>query len=279
LRFRDRAWNARPQWVGAPSIAAEIDVRVLNDPNALRLWGAEFDHSLNIMSQKVSRQRTEPAFEIEFRLRDSVYPFVGVSAAAKCTFELAEMVPRGDGRYAEFFNVRGVDTDRIADLAASRETVDASLLRAFEDGGLFEFLVSGNCPAVDLAELGALPREVRGEEGEGRIVAEIPPRYDAAAVIEAFLDAHPGAELTAKREKDAITPLFSNSVFDQVLDTHLTDRQREVLRAAFEAGYYEWPRECAGEDVAEELGITSATFSEHISAAERKLLTVLFGGR
>jgi predicted DNA binding protein len=49
------------------------------------------------------------------------------------------------------------------------------------------------------------------------------------------------------------------------------------LSVAFEAGYYDWPRGCTGEDVAEELGITSATFSEQIHAAERNLLSAVFG--
>jgi len=231
------------------------------------------------MSQEMNRQRGGPVFEVEFTLRDPTYPFVGVSEAEGCTLELAEMVPRGDGRYAEFFNAVGTDPSRIVDLAGAHDTADVSLLREYENGGLLEFLVSGNCPAVDLAGLGALPRAIRGEDGEGRIVAEVPPWYDAPAVIESFLDANPGAELSSKRERDEVTPLFSESAFEQVLHTHLTDRQREVLRAAFEAGYYEWPRECSGEDVAEELGITSATFSEHISAAERKLLSVLFDGQ
>ncbi|WP_239642048.1 helix-turn-helix domain-containing protein, partial [Natrinema versiforme] len=38
----------------------------------------------------------------------------------------------------------------------------------------------------------------------------------------------------------------------------------EVLKAAFEAGYYDWPRGCSGEEVAAELGIASPTFSQHI---------------
>lgn len=230
------------------------------------------------MSKELQPHQNGTVSEVEFTVRDSSHPFVGVSETEACRFELAEMVPREDGRYAEFFNVIDADPDRILDRASTHDTVDASLLREYEDGGLFEFLVSGDCPAFDLAGMGALPREIRGADGEGRIVAEIPPRYDPSAVVEAFLDENPDAELSSKREKGSVTPLFSESAFEQVLRTHLTDRQREVLRAAFEAGYYDWPRERAGKDVAEELGITSATFSEHIHAAERKLLSVLFGG-
>lgn len=231
-----------------------------------------------MMPKETSKEQTNPVFEVEFLLQNSAHPFIGASEEEGCTFELAEMVPRSDGRYAEFFNVTGADPDQIVTLAAARESVDINLLIEYENGGLFEFLVSGNCPAFRLAELGALPRSVEGRDGEGRIVAEIPPQYDPPAVVEAFLDDNPDAELTTKREKESVAPLFPQSAFRHVLQTHLTDRQREVLRTAFEAGYYDWPRECTGTDVAAELDIASATLSEHIHAAERKLLTVLFDG-
>lgn len=226
-------------------------------------------------SDDARRGQAGSVVEVEFTLCDSRYPFVGASESEACRVELADMVPRPDGRYAEFFNVVGVAPDRIAALGADYDTVEVSVLRESERGGLLEFLVSGDCPAFSLAELGALPREVVGVDGEGRIVAEIPSKYDPAAVVGAFLEATPDAELAAKREVDGVTPMFTRSAAPQLLETHLTDRQREVLRAAFEAGYYEWPRESTGEKVAESLGISSATFSEHIHAAERNLLTVL----
>jgi predicted DNA binding protein len=70
--------------------------------------------------------------------------------------------------------------------------------------------------------------------------------------------------------------MFSQGSYQQLLSTRLTEKQREVIQTAFEMGFYDWPREATGEDVAEELGIASATFSEQIHAAERKLFTALF---
>ncbi|WP_049986214.1 helix-turn-helix domain-containing protein [Halobellus rufus] len=227
------------------------------------------------MSERAHRERADAVLEVEFILRDSNYPFVRVSEAESCTFELAEMIARDDGRYAEFFNVTGVDPDRVTALAAEHETAEASLLSRYEDGGLFEFSVSGDCPAHRLAELGALPRSVRAEAGEGRIVAEIPSQYDPGPIVDAFLATHPDAELAGKQEKGEVSPMFPESTHQRLLQDVLTDRQREVIDAAFEAGYYEWPRETTGQEVADGLGISSATFSEHIHAAERKLLTAL----
>lgn len=51
-----------------------------------------------------------------------------------------------------------------------------------------------------------------------------------------------------------------------------TDRQREVLETAYEMGYFRKPRAARASDVAEELGISTATFTEHLAAAQRKLL-------
>lgn len=55
----------------------------------------------------------------------------------------------------------------------------------------------------------------------------------------------------------------------------LTDRQREVLETAHEMGYFEHPKGANAQEVAAELGVTSATFRGHLSAAQSKLLEQL----
>lgn len=232
-----------------------------------------------IFSGEQGGNQTESVIELELTVQNSGYPFVGVSDEEECTVELAKIVPRSEANYAEFFNVFGAPPDRIEQHAESYETVETSLLAEYDNGGLLEFSVSGNCPAYRLAELGALPRRVEGVDGQGRIVAEIPVQCEASTVIESFLERYPDFELRAKRTKETHTPLLTPSTFQQALCDRLTERQQEVLETAFEMGYYEWPRDCTGQDVADELGIASATFSEHIFAAERKVFTVMFEDR
>ncbi|OTF04359.1 MULTISPECIES: bacterio-opsin activator domain-containing protein [unclassified Halorubrum] len=220
--------------------------------------------------------RTDSVVEIELTVRKPAYPFVGVSGEERCRFELANIVPRPEAKYAEFFNVVGAPPDRILRHTEGYETVETSLLSEYDDGGLFEFVVSGNCPAYRLAELGALPKTVEGVDGRGRIVAEIPMRHDPPTVTGQFLEEYPDFELRAKRTKDTHGSMLSPATLQQSVLDDLTERQGEVLRTAFEMGYYEWPRACTGQDVADELGITPATFSEHVFAAERKILAFLF---
>lgn len=52
----------------------------------------------------------------------------------------------------------------------------------------------------------------------------------------------------------------------------LTDRQHEVLRTAYEMGYFEYPRESNATAVAEALDIAPSTFREHLAAAQGHVL-------
>ncbi|MFC4990077.1 MULTISPECIES: helix-turn-helix domain-containing protein [Saliphagus] len=55
----------------------------------------------------------------------------------------------------------------------------------------------------------------------------------------------------------------------------LTDRQREVLTAAYELGYYERPRRASQEAIAAELGLAPSTVGEHLRKGERRLIADL----
>jgi len=58
-----------------------------------------------------------------------------------------------------------------------------------------------------------------------------------------------------------------------------TDRQREVVQAAYHGGFFEWPRRANGEEIAGSLDISSPAFHKHVRSAERKLFAALFEGR
>lgn len=212
---------------------------------------------------------------LEFSLSDPAYPFVAASQDGGRVL-LQEIIPRERGEYGEFYSVMGVSPEETLALADEHGSVDAEVLARYQNGGLFEFVVGENCPAVFLGEHGALPRQVDSVDGEGRISAEVPTSVDASTVISRFRDAHPDAELTSKHQQPYTTPMFSHRELQSGLQDQLTDRQREVLTAAHEAGYYTWPRETTGEELADELDITSPTLHEHLRAAEQKLIAMVF---
>lgn len=53
----------------------------------------------------------------------------------------------------------------------------------------------------------------------------------------------------------------------------LTERQREVLDAALELGYYEDPRRATHEEVADALGVSSGTVGEHLRKIESRVFS------
>ncbi|AWB27703.1 helix-turn-helix domain-containing protein [Halococcoides cellulosivorans] len=55
----------------------------------------------------------------------------------------------------------------------------------------------------------------------------------------------------------------------------LTDRQQEVLETAYQMGYFAYPREANATEVAAALDIDSSTFTEHLAAAQSKLMDEL----
>lgn len=56
----------------------------------------------------------------------------------------------------------------------------------------------------------------------------------------------------------------------------LTGRQYEVLETAYRMGYFSYPREANAKDVADTLGITSSTVTEHLNSAQSKLFDEVF---
>jgi predicted DNA binding protein len=58
----------------------------------------------------------------------------------------------------------------------------------------------------------------------------------------------------------------------------LTDRQREVMVAAYRFGYYDLPRGITSQRLAERVGLSKPTTLEHLRKAERRLLSEVMAG-
>lgn len=61
------------------------------------------------------------------------------------------------------------------------------------------------------------------------------------------------------------------------LSARLTDRQREVLDAATDLGYYEVPRQANHTDIAERDNLDPSTVSEHLQKIEGRVFDSLAG--
>ena len=218
--------------------------------------------------------------ELEFELTDTSYFFVGLSAEQSCEVRLEEMIGLADGSLVEFFTARDSSVGAIRELADSTDLIDtARVFYETQREVLFQLTIPGQCIARTVEESGAVPQSVAATDGTGRVIALVPKGVASRNVVESIAERHPTSELVAHRCRDVPVPGFTTSGLRKLARSRLTERQWEVLRTAHRKGYWERPREATGEEVAAELGISSATFSQHVRSAHRNLFGVLFDHR
>jgi predicted DNA binding protein len=108
-------------------------------------------------------------------------------------------------------------------------------------------------------------------------VVELPHNTDVRGFVETVRSQYPGAELVARHDREQ--SIQSSADVWTRLEAELTDRQSETLQIAYHSGFYEWPRETTGEEVAAAIGVSQPTVSRHLRACERKLLGMFLGPR
>lgn len=149
---------------------------------------------------------------------------------------------------------------------------DRELTRSFKSGSgsvyRFERTAGKNCPCECVEMYGYPVVDVRGEDGSLYIVFHVPDQDALHDVMGTIDEHHPKVGIRrlvrSHGENEDNLMFFDKSVF--------TDRQEEVLETAHTLGYFDHPKGSNAGEVAAELGITTATFTEHLSAAQRKLL-------
>jgi predicted DNA binding protein len=108
----------------------------------------------------------------------------------------------------------------------------------------------------------------RHEDGrERRSYLTTLDREAVRAALDDIADAH-DADVRVARLSPVAAPGGPTGVFEELL----TPRQREAFRLAREAGYYAYPRETTTRALAAEMGVSKATFTEHLRRAEGRLL-------
>ncbi|MFB6220470.1 MAG: helix-turn-helix domain-containing protein [Halolamina sp.] len=168
-----------------------------------------------------------------------------------------------------------VVTEFLADASGTVEDVNAEPVFSYGTATVYRVAHGGACPCACLGEFGCPVHRCAAEDGELTVVfhaegfdqlqdvmAELRERYtvDVQRLLQPPLSGNPEERLFVNRGK-------------------LTDRQLEVLRTAYERGYFDQPRDANATELAEELGISRSTFTEHLVAAQRKLFEDVLDGR
>ena len=233
-------------------------------------------HAINSVERKQALMSDEMV-ELELYL-PNVADIVGMPEeylGGEIRFE--RTVPTGDGEYL----VYGSMTEDARDMMdALRESLphfgDLRVLSEAPDEVTFELKLV-DPPAISvMAGHGGRIASARLAGGDYEMRVHLPQTADVREVVTSLQDKYPDVELVAQRRTTKSDAERESGPVTLTAD--LTDRQRAVLEAAFRSGFFEWPRESTGEDIADSVGITASTLHQHLRAAERKLVDTYLDG-
>jgi predicted DNA binding protein len=267
---------------------------VADDPTAfderaetvLTELGRSVGYAISVLERRAALE-SDTTTELEFAGRDDGLLFVRLARETDADVTLERTIRRASGAFGAFYTVEGADPEAVAEeVAALGGVADATLVSADDDAEtcLVEVETS-SWFGTALAEYGAVVRTAEAvdepddggaaSEGEhgARVVVEAPQAADIRALVTAFRDRYPDVELVAQRTRERSVQTLLE--LQDVLGEQLTDRQLETLETAYSAGYFEWPRESSGQEIAELLDITQPTFNKHLRTAERKTFSML----
>ena len=159
------------------------------------------------------------------------------------------------------------DADAVAEaLATAAGVADGRVVSASADRTRFEVRTVDRTAADTVRGVGGRVVRFVHADGHARLVARVPPGTDVRELAERL-----GGDGEATVLAQRTDPVAAEG---DPLDA-LTDRQRAALLAAYDAGFFEWPRRSSGEEVAADLSVAQPTFAEHLRRAQANLLRSL----
>ena len=200
---------------------------------------------------------------------DAEDPLVEIAEVTGAPFSIESVAisPERTTLFCSFENVSEADISELSSI----DSVD--LVRPVGDDATgLEIVLRGDSILDTLSALDGRLRAVGIEDEQVVLRLEFPSDRSVRDLLQSIRERVPGVELLARRSvaADAFGPS------GEALLSALTDRQLEVLRTAHAAGYFAWPRERTGEEVAARLDVSQPTFTRHLRAGERALLDALF---
>jgi hypothetical protein len=267
LRYRDTTYGAVLVYAppgtaltdGEVSLLSELGERVaseLNDAANRRLMFAD------------------ARVEVTLATTDRRDPVVSLSDALDCAVSLRGFVPVEGGTNC-YLAVEGATPEDVSAHLAEAEGVSRYRGIGGEEA-VFKVTLGDDSPVHAAIGVSANVVEFDVESGKATPVLAVASGGNVRRAVETLRSRFPETEFRGKRTTEA--NVRSAGGFRAEVDETLTERQRTVVETAYEAGYYEFPRSSDGEEVAEALSISAATFHQHLRRATEKLVGAYLSG-
>ncbi|WP_247729829.1 PAS domain S-box protein [Halovivax limisalsi] len=208
--------------------------------------------------------------ELEFEIRD-IFETFEAEAEAAGRIEIDHAMPM-DEDFLVFGSTTPEAVDALETLADSLPFWE-SLAITGETEPTFEARLSEPPILSTVASFGGRAERTVIEDGDCLVRVQLAPSVDVRRVVETLEASYPDVDLRRRRQvtREPEVEMPSTHVLSS-----LSDQQRRTLETAHHAGYFDWPRERSGEDVAASLDIAPATFHQHLRKAQRKVFDAVF---
>lgn len=176
------------------------------------------------------------------------------------------MIPRNDHEVLYVTTVEGVTEAALSKAVDATDSIRSVDYYRIDDTDIQCGLVAESpVPETRLVDVGVSLSQTVVEGGHARIAAVLGGETTVQQCVDVLSELCGEGSVTTLWTTDSATVPDAEAVDD------LTDRQRQVLELAIEAGYFERPRHNNTGELADTLGISRATFTQHLRAAQRKL--------
>jgi len=268
LRFDEVSYGVLAVYGTEPDAFGELERTVFEE------LGEGIANSINALEARHALY-TDAFVELRLRL-DGEEGFLGLIAEETgARVEYVGLATHTEEESRLFFEADGVKPEAVRDALEARHAVrDHRLISEADEPDLFEATVAGEVLAAKLISRGGVPRSMTAEAGQMEVVVDVPTRTDVREFVEMLRERYPSVEMVARRDVQRDVQTRQELVTD--LFEELTDRQVEVLRTAFFAGFFEWPRESTGQDVADLLDVSQPTVNRHLRHGLARLMEQLF---
>ncbi|WP_458208177.1 PAS domain S-box protein [Haladaptatus sp. NG-SE-30] len=268
LAYKETLYGVLNLYAGTPGIFDELEVTVLGE------LGEMIGYAINALERKKALV-SDSAVELQFRIADESIAAVQFASEENSRFQFEALVEQADGSLRAFFTIAESSPERVDRYAnQSAAITELNLIAERESGYFYEAIASESSFLATLLESGVHPTELTATSDGARLTVELPSSGDIKAFLEMFLNRYTDAELVARRE--LARPIKTEEEFQAVYKERLTERQEEVLRTAYYAGFFNFPRDSSGSEVAEILDVSQPTVNRHLRKGERKLFDLVF---
>ena len=226
--------------------------------------------SISLLGQQSALSNHE-FVELEFELTNSQYPLHRIATETGTTIRFETVLQSTEETVRLLVTVDDSEPERVLETATQNPRVREAGWFGDEQSKQVSLTVDRPFLATKIQTHGGQLVETVSENGSTSMRVQLPSKISLRPLVESLSDQYPEMKLLSQRTKTTRGTQVPTSLYEL-----LTERQFEILTAAYHGGYYETPRGVSGKQIADNFDISGPVVYNHLQAAHRTILDEAF---